>query len=75
MPAASKAVEHTLDGSTYMTKGWPDEQNLPPSYAHVRSGETMMFHEAIKRTRKEWRGECSTEARLPRACRMTSTRS
>ena len=36
--AATKMVEHTLHGSTYMTKGWPDEENLPASYAHVRNG-------------------------------------
>ena len=41
-------VEHTLHGSTYMTQGWPDPENVPPSYAHVRGGDTMMFHEAIK---------------------------
>jgi alkanesulfonate monooxygenase SsuD/methylene tetrahydromethanopterin reductase-like flavin-dependent oxidoreductase (luciferase family) len=46
--AASKMVEHTLHGSTYMTQGWPDPDNLPPSYAHVGSGDTTMFHEAIK---------------------------
>ena len=48
MLAASKAVEHTLHGATYMTTGWPDEANLPPSYAHVGSGDTMMFRAAIE---------------------------
>ena len=46
--AATKMVEHTLHGSTYMTSGWPDPENMPASYAHVMSGDTMTFHEAIK---------------------------
>ena len=46
--AATKMCEHTLHGSTYMTTGWPDKDNMPSSYAHVMSGETDMFHEAIK---------------------------
>lgn len=46
--ASMKAVEHTQHGSEYMTTGWPDDDNLPPSYAHVSSGETTMFKEAIK---------------------------
>jgi alkanesulfonate monooxygenase SsuD/methylene tetrahydromethanopterin reductase-like flavin-dependent oxidoreductase (luciferase family) len=48
MLAAMKMVEHTLHGSTYMTQGWPDPDNVPASYAHVMGGDTMMFHEAIK---------------------------
>jgi alkanesulfonate monooxygenase SsuD/methylene tetrahydromethanopterin reductase-like flavin-dependent oxidoreductase (luciferase family) len=46
--AAIKTVEHTLHGSTYMTQGWPDPENIPSSYAHVMAGDTMMFHQAIK---------------------------
>ena len=48
MLAASRFIEHTLHGSTYMTQGWPDPDNLPPSFAHVGSGGVGMLHEAIK---------------------------
>jgi alkanesulfonate monooxygenase SsuD/methylene tetrahydromethanopterin reductase-like flavin-dependent oxidoreductase (luciferase family) len=46
--AATKMVEHTLHGATYMTSGWPDPENIPASYAHVTSGDTQMFLEAIR---------------------------
>ena len=48
MLAAMRMVEHTLHGSIYMTTGWPDEDNLPPSFAHVGAGETTMFRDAIQ---------------------------
>jgi hypothetical protein len=35
-------------GSTYMTQGWPDDHELPPSYAHVASGGPTLLNEAIK---------------------------
>jgi alkanesulfonate monooxygenase SsuD/methylene tetrahydromethanopterin reductase-like flavin-dependent oxidoreductase (luciferase family) len=46
--AATKMVEHTLHGSTFMTSGWPDPQNIPASYAHVMEGGPGRLLAAIK---------------------------
>ena len=46
--AATKMVEHTRHGSHFMTTGWPDPENIPPSYAHVMQGDTMDFKKAIE---------------------------
>jgi alkanesulfonate monooxygenase SsuD/methylene tetrahydromethanopterin reductase-like flavin-dependent oxidoreductase (luciferase family) len=46
--AATKMVEHTRHGSHFMTTGWPDPENIPPSYAHVFQGDTMDFKKAIE---------------------------
>ena len=46
--AATKMVEHTRHGSHFMTTGWPDPENIPPSYAHVMQGDTMDFKTAIE---------------------------
>jgi alkanesulfonate monooxygenase SsuD/methylene tetrahydromethanopterin reductase-like flavin-dependent oxidoreductase (luciferase family) len=45
--AATKFVEHTLHGSIYMTRGWPDDEHLPPSYAHVSAGGPRTLRDAI----------------------------
>lgn len=45
--AASKTVEHTYHGNVHMLTGWPNDE-APPSYAHVMSGDTKMFFDAIK---------------------------
>jgi alkanesulfonate monooxygenase SsuD/methylene tetrahydromethanopterin reductase-like flavin-dependent oxidoreductase (luciferase family) len=45
--AATKFVEHTLHGSIYMTRGWPDDEQLPPSYAHVSAGGPRTLRDAI----------------------------
>ena len=34
--AARRAVEHQMHGSAYMTEGWPDPEDVPASYAHIR---------------------------------------
>jgi alkanesulfonate monooxygenase SsuD/methylene tetrahydromethanopterin reductase-like flavin-dependent oxidoreductase (luciferase family) len=45
--AATKTVEHTYHGNIHMLTGWPDD-TPPPSYAHVASGDTKMFYDAIQ---------------------------
>ena len=45
--ASTKTVEHTYHGNIHMLTGWPGDI-APPSYAHVTSGETQMFYDAIR---------------------------
>ena len=45
--AAIKTVEHTYHGNIHMLTGWPGDV-APPSYAHVTSGDTQMFYDAIQ---------------------------
>ena len=46
--ASTRAIEHQRHGSIYMTEGWPDAENVPPSFAHVMADNVKGALEMIK---------------------------
>ena len=46
--AADGATEHTRQGSTWMTTGWPDPDRIPETFAHIGSAQVAGLREAIE---------------------------